>query len=55
VIATSLLLPFDLYVPFDLYELVHRPSVWKAAGNIENLPRGSIKMKCGGTASAQAC
>jgi uncharacterized membrane protein (DUF2068 family) len=31
VIATSLLLPFELY------ELVHRPSVWKAAGIIVNL------------------
>jgi uncharacterized membrane protein (DUF2068 family) len=30
-IATSLLLPFELY------ELVHRPSVWKAAGIIVNL------------------
>jgi len=31
VIATSLLLPFELY------ELVHRPSVWKAAGIAVNL------------------
>jgi uncharacterized membrane protein (DUF2068 family) len=31
VIATSLLLPFELY------ELVHRPSVWQAAGIIVNL------------------
>ena len=31
VIATSLLLPFELY------ELVHRPSVWKAAGIVVNL------------------
>jgi len=31
VIATSLL------VPFELYELVHRPSVWKAAGIIVNI------------------
>ena len=31
VIATSLL------VPFELYELVHRPSVWKAAGIIVNV------------------
>ena len=30
-IATSLLLPFELY------GLVHRPSVWKAAGIIVNL------------------
>ena len=30
-IATSLLLPFELY------ELVHRPSVWKATGIIVNL------------------
>jgi uncharacterized membrane protein (DUF2068 family) len=31
VIATSLLLPFELY------ELVHRPSIWKAAGIVVNL------------------
>jgi uncharacterized membrane protein (DUF2068 family) len=31
VIATSLL------VPFELYELVHRPSVWKAAGIAVNV------------------
>jgi uncharacterized membrane protein (DUF2068 family) len=31
VVATSLLLPFELY------ELAHRPSVWKAAGIIVNL------------------
>ena len=31
VIATSLLLPFELY------ELVHRPSVWKAAGIVVNI------------------
>jgi uncharacterized membrane protein (DUF2068 family) len=31
VIATSLLLPFEFY------ELVHRPSVWKAAGIVVNL------------------
>jgi uncharacterized membrane protein (DUF2068 family) len=31
VIATSLLLPFELY------ELVHRPSAWKAAGIIVNV------------------
>ena len=31
VIATSLL------VPFELYELVHRPSIWKAAGIVVNL------------------
>jgi len=31
VIATS------LFVPFELYELVHRPSVWKAAGIIVNI------------------
>jgi uncharacterized membrane protein (DUF2068 family) len=31
VIATSLL------IPFELYELVHRPSVWKAAGIIVNV------------------
>ena len=30
-IATSLL------IPFELYELVHRPSVWKAAGIIVNI------------------
>ena len=31
VIATSLL------IPFELYELVHRPSVWKAGGIIVNV------------------
>jgi uncharacterized membrane protein (DUF2068 family) len=31
VIATSLL------IPFELYELVHRPSVWKAGGIVVNV------------------